>query len=337
MMTEGVLQKFINKIFGLYIHIRYRNVPYDLRFFIRDTYNCNLRQWKYIIKDYVTRKKYKTISFNGEFGAELLFVLPFAYWHYKNGTLKSTVASKYTSELYFFSPDHKEVFDKRVTIGNYNYETPRILYSHNYNMKKWLPVPYKEVYKNDVFVYEKPILIVANRYNMEWDGPPISFFSIEMLAFIFDNLKSDYTIIYNRPRPQNITLDNSAIYDLNEFEWIRKHYPEVILMEDLYQENEANVRSFNHLQLMVYANCENFISTHGGTGTLTSCFGGLNIILSKQGAEHYFKCFEILFPKLSGARIFHAKNDEELKKMITENLVTKRASINALDNKTITA
>jgi hypothetical protein len=281
-------------------------------------------QWKHVINDYVSKKKYKTIAFHGEFGPELQFVLPFAYWHYKNGTLKETQSCHGMKEFYFFSPSHKEAFDLRSNEGNYNFEVPRILYSHNYDIKKWLPVPLKEVYRNDIYVFEKPPLIVANRYNMEWDGPPISFLSIEMLQFIFDGLKDNYTIIYNRPGAKHITMDNSDIYELNEIGWIRTNYPEVILMDDLYQENKGNAQNFNHLQLMVYANAENFISTHGGTSVLASYFKGTNIILSKQGPEHTFGCYSQLYHKLSGARIFHAKTDEELKKMIKENFMSKK-------------
>lgn len=328
------MKAFINKILGFYTHTKYRKVNLDLRYFIRDTLYCELMQWKYVLKDYVSKKKYKTIAFNGEFRPELQFVLPFAYWHYKNGTLKETQSSQNTAEFYFFSPNHKEIFDQRSNEGNYNFEVPRVLYSHRYDMKKWLQVPLKKVYKNDIYVYEKPILIVANRYNMEWDGPPISFLSIEMLQYIFDTLKDNYTIIYNRPGAQHITMDNSEIYELNEMEWIRANYPDVILMHDLYNENKANARNFNHLQLMVYANCENFVSTHGGTSVLASYFKGINIILSKQGPEHHFKCFETLYPKLSGAQIFHAKTDDQLKLLITKHfasaeLTQKKTAVNA--------
>jgi hypothetical protein len=98
-------------------------------------------------------------------------------------------------------------------------------------------------------------------------------------------------------------------------------------MHDLYEENRGKANNFNHLQLMVYANAENFISTHGGTSVLASYFGGTNVILSKQGPEHVFGCYEELYPKLSGARIFHAKTDEQLKKMIQSNFaVTKLES-----------
>lgn len=312
------MNKLLNKILGLYVNVLYGRVPRGLRYFYRDTLYCQVVQWKYIFKDYVNRRPYKEIHFSGEFAPEIMYVLPFAYWHYKNGTLKSTKSAKYTKELYFFSPDHEEAFETRTTEGNYNFETPRILYSHDYNIQKWEPVPLKETYKNDIYVYEKPILIVANRYNMEWDGPPVSFLSIEMLDFIIGKLKDHYTIIYNRPNPKNITMDNSDIYDLNEFDWLAKCYPEVILMEDLYAENKANARNFNHLQLMVYANANHFISTHGGTASLASYFGGINLILSVKGGEHHFGCFHTIFPKLSGAKILHAKNDDEVKSYVEQ-------------------
>lgn len=313
------MKRLIDKVLGAYVHSRYKRMDKSLRYFVRDTLYCDLVQWKYPLKDYLFKKKYKTIEFHGEFGPELQFVLPFAYWHYKNGTLKTTRSTKNMGEFYFFSPDHQETSLPRTNEGNYNFEVPRVLYSHNYDMKKWLPVPLKELYKNDTYIFEKPALIVANRYNMEWNGPPISFLSIEMLQFIFESLKDSYTIIYNRPGAQHITMDNSEIYELNEIGWIKQNYPEVILMHDLYEENRGKARNFNHLQLMVYANAENFISTHGGTSVLASYFEGTNVILSKQGPEHVFGCYEALYPKLSGARIFHAKTDDELKRLIQAN------------------
>jgi len=307
-----MLRKFIIKLLGLYVIIRYPKVPQGYRYFYRDTYICQLTQLKYIFKDYFIKKPYKRISFSGEFTPDIAFALPFAYWHYKNGTLLSTEDANYTRELYFFSPDHKESFDTRTTEGNYNFETPRILYSQNYNMSKWTQVPLKEMYSNDIYVYDKPTLIVANRYNMEWDGPPVSFLSVPYLKNVFDRYKDKYQIIYNRPRPANITNDNSDIYDLNEYDWIEENYPEIILMENLYKENKAACRNFNHLQLMVYANANHFLSTHGGTGALASYFGGVNILLSKKGGEHHFGCFHKLYPKLSGALVLHAKTENEI-------------------------
>ncbi len=314
-MTD-MLITLLNKFSSGYVWLRFRRLPYLYRFFYRDTYTCKWLQIKYFFNDYIWKKKYKHISFSGEFAPELQFALPFAYWHFKNGTLEKTESSTYTRELYFFSPDHEEKFDRRSNEGNYNFEMPRILYSHDYDMAKWLQVPLKEHFRNPVYVFEKPTLVLANRYNMEWDGPPISFFSVEMLDFMISRLKPHFTIVYNRPRPQNITMDNSDIYDMDEFAWLEKEHPEVVLMEDLFKENRGKANNFNHLQLMVYANADRFISIHGGTATLASYFGGINLILSKQGPEHYFRCFEKLYPKFSGARILHAKTDDEVREYV---------------------
>jgi hypothetical protein len=314
-----MLNNLINKFLGLIVRIRFGNLPIDIRYYYRHTYYCQLIQLKYFFRDYIIKKPYKVIEFNGEFAPELQFALPFAYWHYKNGTLKSTCSSKHTTELYFFSPDHQEKFDIRTNDGNYNYEMPRVLYSHNYNMHKWEPVPLKAIYANTIYTYEKPLLIVANRYNMEWDGPPISYFSKEVIAYIIDAYLDKYTIVYNRPRPKNITMDNSDIYDLDEYDWLKITYPDVILMEELFDENLGGAKNFNHLQLMVYANSEHFISIHGGTAALASYFGGVNLIYSKKGPEHHFHCYQNLYPKFSGANVLHAKDEPELKSLLLKN------------------
>ncbi|WP_129713797.1 hypothetical protein [Pedobacter sp. SYP-B3415] len=311
-----MLRNTLNKIFSLYVRLRYGNMHWSLRYYYRDTYYCIWLQAKYLLKDYVFKPRYKVTSFDGEFAPELQFALPFAYWHFKNGTLKKTESSKFTRELYFFSPDHEEKYESRRPEGNYNFEMPRILYSHDYDMNKWAQVPLKQTYTNEIYRFDKPVLVIANRYNMEWDGPPISYFSIELLDHVISELKGRYTIIYNRPRPQNITMDNSDIYDMDEYSWLEQNHPEVILLEDLWKENRANARNFNHLQLMIYANAAKFLSIHGGTATLASYFGGTNIILSKQGPEHHFGCYHKLYPKFSGATILHAKNDEEVKNYI---------------------
>jgi hypothetical protein len=111
------------------------------------------------------------------------------------GTSKTIRLQKYQGTFYqgnlLFSPHHEEVFDVRTNEGNYNFEL-RVLYSQDYDMTKWLEVPYKEHFKNDVYVYDKPMLMIANRYNMEWGGAPISFYSIEDLDFMISHLKRLY-------------------------------------------------------------------------------------------------------------------------------------------------
>ena len=299
--------------------LRYPRIRPDLRYFVRDNYFARLNQLRFWQADFVTKKPYKLIEFYGEFDQEIRYVLPFAYWHFLNGTLKKTVASKHTRPFYFFSPDHTETYDKRVWEAGYgNYNMPNMTHAPHFDFSKWTRVPFKMHYKNDVFVYEKPLLIIANKYNIEWDKPPINFLNIPTLDRLISSLKSRYQLIYNRPVGEQIVHDNSEIMDLGEHTWLRENHPDVLLMNDLFDQHQHTVENFNQLQLMVYANCDHFISMHGGTAALASCFGGTNILLSHPGGgfEHDFNEYETLFPALSGARILHAKNWEELLIMV---------------------
>ena len=316
------MKRIAGKFLTFYILLRYPSVPSHYRYYIRFYYIGKLKQLKFWWKDYIVKKPYKIIQYNGEFQQELLFVLPFAYWHYKNGTLKKTIAAKNTSSLYFFSPDHEEVFEKRNWKEILRTDFPNNAHCLKFNFGKWLPVPFKEIYENNIFIYPKPILVIANRYNTEWQNELFSFFDLPVLERLFNLLTEKYQVLYNRPLAHQIVNDVSEVLDLNEHEWIRKKFfGKVILMEDLFEANKETIADFNRFQLMVYANSKGFISVHGGTATLASCFGGINIIYSVKGHEHYFKEFETIFPKLSGASIYHAKTGDELLMLVKEVLV----------------
>ncbi|MBO0930093.1 hypothetical protein [Fibrella aquatilis] len=295
--------------------LRYPRIRPDLRYFVRDNYFARLNQLRFWRADFLTKTPYKVVEFYGEFDQEIRYAMPFAYWHFLNGTLKQTVASKNTRPFYFFSPDHVEKYEKRVWEAGYgNYSIPNMTHAPTYDFSKWARVPFKSHYQNDVFVYDKPLLVIANKYNIEWDKPPINFLDIPALDRLISGLKSRYQIVYNRPLGGQIVHDNSEIMDLGEHAWLRTTHPEVLLMNDLFDQHAATVQNFNHLQLLVYANCNHFISMHGGTAALASCFGGTNILLSHPGGgfEHEFNEYNNLFPNLSGATILHAKSREEV-------------------------
>lgn len=309
------MQRLALKFLYVVAAMQYPRIRRDLRYFVRDNYYCRLNQIRFVAKDYVEKKKYKVIDYHGEFDQELRYVLPFAYWHYLNGTLKQTISCTNTKEFYFFSENHSEQHEKRVWQAGYDYyDVPNMTHSPSFSYKKWARVPLKSHYKNEVFVYDKPILVIANKYNIEWDKPPINFLNIPALDRIISAYKDKYQIIYNRPLSTQIVLDNSEIMDLGEHDWLRKNHPEVLLMNDLFTQHREKINSFNHLQLMVYANCDRFISMHGGTAALASYFGGVNIILSHPGGgmEHHFNEYATIFPALSGATILHAKQTDDV-------------------------
>lgn len=310
------MQRLLLKALYLVAALRYPALKKELRYFVRDNFYCKLFQLKFLFRDYVQKKAYQVTDYHGEFDQELRYILPYAYWHYLNGTLSKTISANNTKEFYFFSTNHEERYKQRVWTESYaHYDVPNMTHSNSYSFNKWASVPYKEQYKNEIFIFSKPILVIANKYNREWDQPPINFLNLSILSKIIEQYGDNYQIIYNRPQPQHIVQDNSEVLDLKEHDWLRENYPGVLLMDDLYRSYQGkNVKNYNHLQLMIYANCTHFISMHGGTAALASCFGGKNIILSNPnwGFEHPFNEYNTLFPKLSGATIFHAKKADEI-------------------------
>lgn len=295
--------------------MNYPVVRRDLRYFIRDNYYCRLNQLRFVARDYALKSKYKIIDYHGEFDQELRYVLPFAYWHHLNGTLKQTISCTNTKPFYFFSDNHFEEYSTRVWEAGYDYyDVPNMTHSPTFDFSKWARVPLKSQYKNDLFRFDKPLLVIANKYNIEWDKPPVNFLDIPALDRIINTFGATHQIVYNRPLTTQIVGDNSETMDLHEHDWLREKHPAVVLMNDLYEQHRERVTSFNHLQLMVYANCERFISMHGGTAALASYFGGINIVLSHPGGgmEHHFNEYATIFPALSGATILHAKSVDQV-------------------------
>lgn len=309
------MQRLVLKFLYVVATLKYPTIRRDLRYFVRDNYFCRLNQLRFTVRDYGTKPTYKVVDYHGEFDQELRYVLPFAYWHHLNGTLRQTISCTNTKPFYFFSENHLERYDKRVWEAGYDYyEVPNMTHSPTFDYSKWARVPLKSHYKNEVFVFDKPLLVIANKYNVEWDNPPINFLDVPALDRIVSRFKATHQIVYNRPLPTQIVGDNSETMDLNEHQWLREHHPEVIQMNDLYEQRRDKAQSFNQLQLMIYANCDRFISMHGGTAALASYFGGINIILSHPGGglEHHFNEYATIFPALSGATILHAKSRDEV-------------------------
>lgn len=301
--------------------VKYSHIERNYRYHIRDNYFCRINQIRYFLKDYIKKESYKITDFRGEFDQELRYVIPFAYWHFLNGTLKKTISCKNTRELYFFSEDHEERYQERDWETSYEqYEFPNMTHSASFSYLKWRRVPYKQHFRNNIFVYDKPLLVIANKFNVEWDKPPLNYLSIDNLDRIISTYGHKYQIIYNRPLSTHIVADNSETLDLNEHPWLREKYPEVLLMDDLYETHKSTVNNFNHLQLMIYANCDRFISMHGGTAAFASCFGGKNVILSKgKPMEVHLNEFATIFPALSGAEILHADSTDSLFEFLREN------------------
>lgn len=267
------------------------------------------------------------IDFDGEFGNELLLVIPYAYCLHVKGDLKSTVSSKFTKELYFFSEKHEEKYTKR------RHQILRSFPNNTLNCQKfdyrYLHFPdYKKQFANELFFGMKPLLIVHNKYTMEWNGPPINFINIDTLRYIFENYRERYHIIYSRlgskSNDEHIVEDHQGDFAKGDFadeeeELLKQH--SITKVQDLYRMHQDSANNFNHFQLLLHSKCENFVSVQGGTSALASYFGGKNLIYAVRGSEVRNRLYDSnnLFSKVSDQSIFRAKSYDEMVRLLKQN------------------
>lgn len=234
--------------------------------------------------------KKKIVACCHEFTIDLLDAIPYAYYLYRKGELLGTIGCRDTKCFYFFSPNHKEVFKNRhIEMCMTEAERKRNHYwgidIHPVDFtgfpEEWKMPDYKEMYQNDIFVFDKPILVISNKVTTEWSGPPVNFFDVRALNDLANMLCPYYQIIYNRPDDKLIVADDGFYFDIGDKKMFKERFPNVILMEDLLSKGF----SFNETQLMVYANCSRFISTLGGNSMLCMLFGGTNVIYIAKGTN----------------------------------------------------
>jgi hypothetical protein len=273
-------------------------------------------------------------SQNTEFAYELISALPYAYYLHSKGMLEKTISGIDTECLYYFSPNHEINEEPRSW-----YNTPKAINIPNIDIhkpflkkEKFLAPPLKEHYKNDRFKFKKEIVIICNRHNVEWGKKPINFFSLDVLRKMFDLLKN-YQIIYINIEGKPELYDNAPPITMGDYDLL-KEYPDVINIHELHKENKD--LSFNMLQLMLFANCEKYITMNGGHSVLAAYFGGENIIFSRFGKTQTRELnpgnnsFYRWYHEFGGQRIKHVENETKLLSAIKSQWIDKEPIVNIL-------
>lgn len=246
-----------------------------------------------------------TVNCKAEFSIELVLAVPYAYWLHKNNILEKTISVSDTKTLYYFSENHEETNTYR-TIDNKDAgldALPNNWIHHNpdvsdgrpgiLDFSKWEMPPFKQYYKNDIFKFDNPLLIISNKYSVEWGGPPVNFIDIETLYYLIDNLSEHYTIIYKRPKNTDYIADENELApvgdiianvndeNITDYELCKRMG--VILFREL--KNEYPEMTYNEFQFKLFANCDNYISVQGGNSHICSLFGTTNINYAVKGRE----------------------------------------------------
>ena len=249
----------------------------------------------------------------GEFAFEHLAVIPHAYWLHEQGRLEYTVSTADTRCFYYFSPDHTEVAVDRsyvpITeypvgeIGERNFD--RAAFPAMLDTSQWSPPPYREVYRDDGrFRWSKPPVIVCNKGSAETDdgaGAGPNSLDPELLVAVVELLRGRYTVIYDRPRADDIVGDHEPIREIGDFEALARACPGVATIQDLHSEHPD--LTFNELQLRLFATSSHFVSVLGGASYLASYFGGTNVVYAQHGWEVDCGAYDNWFGEFSGARV----------------------------------
>ena len=249
------------------------------------------------------------IHLNGEFGYELIYGLPLINHLKEQGEGVELFVPKGSKWLYP-NMNVNEVFNQRIPFmqleidGEIYYRQHHHigdLWDTSFYETNWSPPDLKSHYKEQYKIrMENPLLIVSNKYQIEWGEAPVNYISEECLREIFELTRDKFTVVYNRPGNSDITLDNSPQMTSNDYSLCRELgiYTIQDFMNDWGME-------YNETQIALYANCDHFVSTQGGNSAYAAYFGGVNTIFGIRGSEITSNAYSTFFPKLSNQTIYH--------------------------------
>ena len=252
-------------------------------------------------------------DYGGEFGYELISVIPYAYFLATQGRLAKTVSTKDTRCLYFFSPNHEERYAQR----QYQPVTAfpvQSLCTHDIDTSKWTPPPYKTVYASTRFQWPKPLLVLGNKSELQWGRGTINCIDLSLLRELLTALTPHYAVVYSNPPKSAIVDDGCTVVSFGDKDLIRREFPNVRLIEDVYAEHKD--LTFNTFQCTLYASCENFISVQGGASVLASYFGGRNYVLAIDGDETTHDSYSGYFRRLSGCNVVGFRTKDAFRQAI---------------------
>jgi hypothetical protein len=232
------------------------------------------------------------LEVSNEFGNELIIYIPYYYYLHINNLLFDNKITTYKGMKPFYYLLNNDALIEKENNRNWS-RCPFLVNYTDYvqflDKQYSTPPPYKLIYKNDIVLFSKPILVIHNKYNIEWDIEPVNFIDIDTLRYTFNKLKDKYQIVYIRPskkkNTENFSMDHNDIIDdvLPDYDLIENEFKDkIIIFNDLLKQYNY---IYNKLLLMLYSNSTNYICSQGGTAAFITYFYNKLIILHKKGDE----------------------------------------------------
>jgi len=235
----------------------------------------------------------KQLIVRNEFGNELVLFIPYYYYLYINNLLfDNKIYTYFGMRPYYFFVKPENIIE-RNEIRSYTHPSNNFLLINNleyvmhFNKKFWIPPPYISIYKNNIVEHDKPLLIIHNKYNIEWDIMAYNYIDVQTLDKILSLLVDKYQIIYirqsNNVINKGFSIDSNAVLnDLEDYQLIKQKYSNVLLFNDILEKNNY---SYNELVVKVFSDCTDYISVQGGNSYLISYFAKKMAIYHKVGGE----------------------------------------------------
>lgn len=269
-------------------------------------------------KDFTRSGGVHVIDTNGcEFGYELIQCVPHAYYRHLQGEEVVVLTSTNMQEWYYFLPKSNVYTKYKSREFTYPDGTElNDIHWDNFNPQMWEGPNYTDHYKDfdldllgfgdKKFIFDKPLMFISNKYTKEWLNPPINFLNLELLDKLFTRFKDSYTILYNRPRPQNVPQDRAQEhFEFDDWNLIKSKHKEVIDLNDYSKDN------FNRLQVILASRTKKFISVQGGTSIISSMFGGENVIFARKGTELTKNSYS-WYNRFADTKVSHYNDYDEL-------------------------
>ena len=232
---------------------------------------------------------------SGEFGAELNSFVPFVYWLHQAGRMRGRKVLTYRGmRAFYFFLDDSQLIEK---------PTPRA-YVAPQQRPSWLPnrddhasrrsafemfPDYRARFGGDArFACDRELLVVHNKFSVEWDRAPVNYIPIQALGELLEALRTRFRIVYLRPGivppPGGYSIDHQTDLSFAD-RALLSAFPDVLVFEEMAAALLPGM-DYNEAKLRLYAHAHFHLSVQGGNAHMGALFSGsLVSILHRVGQE----------------------------------------------------
>ena len=242
------------------------------------------------------------LEYFGEFGNELVLFIPFIAWASSVGLMKDRTVLTYKGMRCFYDDlqigHYLEKDESRSSVeAKFRPYYLPIKDEHTWDWAIDAPFHlyrnYREKFRSKTFrlpesLLVKPILVIHNKYNIEYGRGPINNIPLSSLNETMESLKHKYSIIYIRhgmsPLSGDYSIDHNTFLDYDDQSLLKSHQ-EVFNFDKLYTDcgSESGVNEFKSF---IYSKAYYVITSQGGGSYQCASYpGGVIIVFHRFGNE----------------------------------------------------